>query len=205
MASSLSAIAASTTCGIFTLGMVIPWANSYGAIVGGVAGVIASGLVAFGSQFVSASKQVVAHKLPVFVNESCFDKYGIDPNITIPEVSIFSGITFHFISCYFQTFYPDESSIFPLFRLSFLWITPVGVCTVLVVGVAVSFLTGKTNLSYLDPELISPVAQWILPKEAQRCAGSAIRKARHRELVEKEKMVPDVHVLATSSMVRFEN
>lgn len=88
MAASLSAIAASTTCGIFTLGMLIPWSNSYGAIFGGIAGVIASGLVAFGSQFVLAAKLVVPHKLPVFVNDTCFDKYGIDRNITIPEVSV---------------------------------------------------------------------------------------------------------------------
>lgn len=201
MASSLSAIAASTTCGVFTLGMVIPWANSYGAIVGGIAGVIASGLVSFGSQFVSAAKLVVPHKLPVFVNDSCFDKYGIDPNITISVVGMFT-IYFPVNKLFFfQPSYPDESSIFPLFRLSFMWITPVGVCTVLIVGITVSFLTGKTDLNYLDPDLISPVVQWILPEGAKRYAGSAIRKARHRELIEREKMVEDVHVLAVSAMV----
>ncbi|XP_018568626.1 sodium-coupled monocarboxylate transporter 1-like [Anoplophora glabripennis] len=183
MASSLSAIAASTTCGIFTLGMVIPWANSYGAVVGGIAGVIASGLVSFGSQFVSAAKLVVPHKLPVFVNDSCFEKYGIDPNITISDPS-----------------YPDESSVFPLFRLSFMWITPVGLCTVLIVGITVSFVTGNTDINYIDPDLISPVMQWVLPEGSQRYAGSAIRKARHRELVEREKMVGDLHVLAVSTM-----
>lgn len=87
MASSLTAIAASTTCGIFTLGMLFPWANSIGAIVGAISGAIVAGLVSFGGQFVAAAKQVVAHKLPVIVNETCFDKYGIR-NLTIPEVSI---------------------------------------------------------------------------------------------------------------------
>lgn len=86
MASSLTAIAASTSCGVFTLGMLFPWANSTGATVGAIAGSIMAGLVSFGGQFVAAAKQVVAHKLPVFVNETCFDKYGIDKNITIPQV-----------------------------------------------------------------------------------------------------------------------
>lgn len=86
MASSLTAIAASTNCGIFTLGMLFPWANSTGAVVGALAGSIVTGLVAFGGQFVAASKQVVAHKLPVFINQTCFTRYGIDRNITIPEV-----------------------------------------------------------------------------------------------------------------------
>lgn len=86
MASSLTAIAASTNCGIFTLGMLFPWANSMGAIVGAFAGSIMAGLVAFGGQYVAATKEVVAHKLPMIVNQTCFYKYGIDPNITIPTV-----------------------------------------------------------------------------------------------------------------------
>lgn len=86
MASSLTAIAASTNCGIFTLGMLFPWANSNGAIVGAITGSIMAGLVSFGGQFVAAAKQVVAHKLPVLVDEMCFEKYGININTTIPEV-----------------------------------------------------------------------------------------------------------------------
>lgn len=104
----------------------------------------------------------------------------------------------------FQTVYPDESAIFPLFRLSFLWITPVGVCTVLVVGVLVSFLTGKTDLECLDPDLISPVAQWILPERAQRYAGSAIKKARHRELAGSDHMARDMQILAKNVLVCYQ-
>lgn len=94
-----------------------------------------------------------------------------------------------FIYIYFQTVYPDESDVFPLFRLSFLWITPVGVSTVIIVGIITSFLTGKTDINTLDPDLISPVAQWLLPPQAQRYAGSAIRKARNQEIMENEAMV----------------
>lgn len=86
MASSLTAIAAGTTCGIFTLGMLFPWANSTGAIVGAISGSIMSGLVSFGGQFVAAAKQVVPHRLPVYVKDICFEKYGINRNISIPEV-----------------------------------------------------------------------------------------------------------------------
>ncbi|CAH1117769.1 unnamed protein product [Phaedon cochleariae] len=172
MASSLSAIAASVSCGMFTLGMLIPWANSYGAIAGAISGAVMSGLVSFGGQFVSAAKLVVAHRLPVFVNDSCFEKYGIPNDTTVTPI-----------------IYPDESDIFPLFRLSFMWITPIGVISVLLVGMIVSLLTGKTDMRSMDPELISPVAKWMLPAEAQRYAGSAIRKARNREILENENMV----------------
>ncbi|KAJ8966541.1 hypothetical protein NQ317_008850, partial [Molorchus minor] len=49
-------------------------------------------------------------------------------------------------------------------------------------------------------ELISPVMQWVLPAESQRYAGSAIRKARNREIVENEKMVQgDIRISAIAN------
>lgn len=47
--------------------------------------------------------------------------------------------------------------MFPLYRLSFHWINPIGVLSVLIVGTIVSFLTGPRDLKTIDPELISPV------------------------------------------------
>ncbi|CAH1284648.1 unnamed protein product [Diabrotica balteata] len=172
MASSLSAIAAGTTCGVFTLGMLFPWANSKGAVAGAIAGSIMSGLVSYGGQYVSAAKMVVAHRLPVEVNASCFDKYGIRNTTVMPEIQ-----------------YPDESGVFPLFRLSFLWITPVGVVSVLIVGIIVSFLTGASDLNTTDPDVISPVVHWLLPQECRKLAGSTVKKARNQELTESDLMV----------------
>lgn len=87
LASSLSAIAASTSCGVFTLGMLVPWASSKGALIGAICGAFMTGLVSFGSQFATASKSVIPHKLPVFINETCFERYSLFSNITMPEVS----------------------------------------------------------------------------------------------------------------------
>ncbi|XP_060516657.1 sodium-coupled monocarboxylate transporter 1-like isoform X2 [Cylas formicarius] len=185
MATSLSAIAAGTTFGVFTLGMLVPWANSYGAVCGAIAGALMAGLVSFGTQSVAAAKLVVPHKLPVSV-DGCYDKYGIGTNATIIE-------------------YPDESNIFSLFRLSYLWITPIGVSTVLFVGISVSFLTGKTNISSLDPDVISPVCQWMLPADSHRLAGTAIRKIREKQSIESEQMMPEysVAVVEASSFPDF--
>lgn len=79
----MSAIAAGTTFGIFTLGMLIPWTNNKGAICGALAGVLMSSVVSFGSQFVSAAKLVVSHKLPVNVDQ-CPAMYNLFVNATIP-------------------------------------------------------------------------------------------------------------------------
>lgn len=91
--------------------------------------------------------------------------------------------------CFFLKVYPDETDIFPLFRLSYHWITPVGVTTVLVVGIIVSLLTGKTDTRFMDPELISPVCQWMLPPESVRYEGSALRKARHLDQRDGDKVL----------------
>nr|CAH7727176.1 unnamed protein product [Callosobruchus chinensis] len=155
--------------------MLVPWANSEGAIAGAVSGAIMSGVVSFGQQYVAAANLVVPHKLPTTAEDWCYEKYGMEEfaNRTVIAEE-----------------YPDESSVFPLFRLSFLWITPVGVVTVLTVGSLVSILTGRTNLKMMDPDLISPVAQWLLPPEAQRYAGSTSKRfARDREILENERMM----------------
>lgn len=138
VATSLTAIAAGTTFGIFTLGMLNPYSNSKGAIIGAICGAFLSGWVSLGSQAAAASGQVVPHKLDVSV-ESC------PWNVTINRE------------------YPDESDVFPLYRLSYHWINPIGIFTVVIVGSLVSYFTGPRNLDKIDPELISPVIHKLLP------------------------------------------
>jgi sodium-coupled monocarboxylate transporter 8/12 len=171
VASSLSAIVAGTMFGVFSLGMLIPWANTKGAVAGAIAGFIMSCIVSYGGQYASSAKLIVHPTLPISV-DGCAETYGI--NVTAPPPIV----------------YPDESAVFPLFRLSYLWITPIGVVTVLIVGVITSFLTGKTDIRFLDPELISPVCQWILPEEAYNHAGSAVKKIKHQRLFGGRSRVP---------------
>lgn len=68
-----------------------------------------------------------------------------------------------------------------MFRLSYHWITPIGVLTVLVVGSIVSLISGKTDVRYMDPDLISPVLHKFLPPESFRYEGYAIRNVRHTD------------------------
>uniref|UniRef100_A0A1B0AS55 Sodium/solute symporter n=1 Tax=Glossina palpalis gambiensis TaxID=67801 RepID=A0A1B0AS55_9MUSC len=141
VATSVTAIAAGTTCGLFTLGMLVPWSNNTGALVGAIAGACISGWISFGSQIAFANGYVTPHKLEISV-EDC------PGNVTMPD----NG-------------YIDESDVFPLHRLSFHWINPIGVLTTVLVGTIVSFISGPTVLKKLDAELISPVLHRYLPKE----------------------------------------
>uniref|UniRef100_A0A1B0A5W9 Sodium/solute symporter n=1 Tax=Glossina pallidipes TaxID=7398 RepID=A0A1B0A5W9_GLOPL len=141
VATSVTAIAAGTTCGLFTLGMLVPWSNNTGALVGALAGACISGWISFGSQIAFANGYVTPHKLEISV-EDC------PGNVTMPD-----------------NVYIDESDVFPLHRLSFHWINPIGVFTTVLVGTIVSFMSGPTVIKKLDAELISPVLHRYLPKE----------------------------------------
>lgn len=140
----MSAIAAGTTFGIFFLGMLVPWANTKGAFVGALCGAFISGWISFGSQAVAAAGKLVSQRLQISVN-NCSPPYQ---NMTIPDPTV-----------------TDDSDVFALYRLSFHWINPAGVLTVVIVGSIVSLLTGGNKLSEIDPELISPVVHRFLPKE----------------------------------------
>lgn len=162
VATSLTAIAAGTTFGIFSLGMLNPYANSKGAIFGAIAGGVLSGWVSLGSQAAVASRQVVPVKLPVSV-EAC-------------PIGNLTGIVTHE--------YPDESGVFPLYRLSFHWINPIGIFSVIIVGSLVSYLTGGRKLEKIDPELISPVIHRFLPEDCFTNFGMASKSKRLQENLE---------------------
>uniref|UniRef100_A0A182TME0 Sodium-coupled monocarboxylate transporter 1 n=1 Tax=Anopheles melas TaxID=34690 RepID=A0A182TME0_9DIPT len=179
VATSLSAIAAGTTCGIFTLGMLVPWSNTKGALFGGVSGALLSGWVSLGSQFAGAAGEIVPHKLPVSI-DGCIEDLVTNVTMVNPV-------------------YPDESGVFPLYRLSYHWITPIGVMTVLIVGTIVSFLTGPRDLRHIDPELISPVIHRFLPQESFGNFGTASRNCgAAAPVIFCEEMQPHTNIASSS-------
>lgn len=67
--------------------MLVPWANSMGALSGVIAGGIMSGLVSYGGQYVTAANLVVPHQLNVSVDK-CEEMYGIQVNLTVPVIAL---------------------------------------------------------------------------------------------------------------------
>lgn len=68
--------------------MLVPWANSTGALIGTIAGGIMSGLVSYGGQYVAAANLVVPRQLPVSVDK-CDEIYGIQVNLTTPVINLY--------------------------------------------------------------------------------------------------------------------
>ncbi|XP_050456946.1 sodium-coupled monocarboxylate transporter 1-like [Cataglyphis hispanica] len=139
---SLAAIAAGTSFGVFTLGILFPWANSKGAFIGAIAGFMMSGWVSFGANAAIGSGLVVPHKLPV---PSCT---GDNDYVFVNKSQLIS-----------------EDNVFPLYRLSYHWVAPVGTLVVLVIGGLVTWITGAMDPSSIDKNLLSPVIHRWLPRQ----------------------------------------
>ncbi|KAL6426233.1 hypothetical protein ACFW04_009043 [Cataglyphis niger] len=131
---SLAAIAAGTSFGVFTLGILFPWANSKGAFIGAIAGFMMSGWVSFGANAAIGSGLVVPHKLPV-------------PSCTGDNDYVFVN----------KSQQISEDNVFPLYRLSYHWVAPIGTLVVLVIGGLVTWITGAMDPSSIDKNLLSPV------------------------------------------------
>ncbi|KAL4715187.1 hypothetical protein ACJJTC_012234 [Scirpophaga incertulas] len=151
VATALSAIAASATCGIFTLGMVCWWVGPRGALAGGVAGALMAGAVALGTQ-AAAARGLRAPPLPL-------------PAACAANATYVAAETL------------DPETIFPLFRISYHWIAPLGLLATLVVGAIVGWFFDKKEDICMDEELFTPAVWRLLPPEAKERAGEARRVA----------------------------
>ncbi|XP_011648076.1 sodium-coupled monocarboxylate transporter 2-like, partial [Pogonomyrmex barbatus] len=144
---SLAAIAAGTSFGVFTLGILFPWTNAKGALIGAIAGFVMSGWVSFGANAAIGSGLIMPKKLPV-------------PPCT-GNISYYSDDFFQQLS----NKWSSEDDVFPLYRLSYHWVAPIGTLAVLVVGGIVTWMTGARDPSSIDRNLLSPVIHRWLPQQ----------------------------------------
>ncbi|KAJ8726186.1 hypothetical protein PYW07_000884 [Mythimna separata] len=152
VATALSAIAASATCGVFTLGMVCWWVGPRGALTGAVAGALLAGTVSLGTQAAAANG---LRAPPLNITMDCARNASyVDPMIN----SL------------------DPESVFPLFRISYHWIAPLGLFATLAVGMIVGYLFDKKDSLKMDAELYTPCMWRFLPREAIERKGD-IRRA----------------------------
>ncbi|CAL7951966.1 unnamed protein product [Xylocopa violacea] len=158
---SLAAIAAGTSFGVFTLGMLFPWANSKGAFMGAIVGFVIAGWASLGANWSIGAGLLVAKKLPV------------------PLSHCPSNISQSFLK---QFDYPNEDDVFPLYRLSYHWFTGLGTIIVIIVGGFISWWTGPTNPASIDKRLLSPIIHPFLPKPKYENTANSECPAGHSEI-----------------------
>lgn len=152
---TLSGITGGAQLGLFILGMFVPWANAMGAMAGGLCGLVLMAWVVVGSQAAIATRRLVYPWLPTRVDGCAHNVTDIlhDKDMTWTN-SILEDAT-------------DPADTFMLYRLSYYYYTLIGALIVVVVGVAVSFLTGPQDPRTVNQSLLSPAIHGFLPKPAK--------------------------------------
>ncbi|KAM3963394.1 sodium-coupled monocarboxylate transporter 1 [Aphomia sociella] len=128
LAVSFNGMTGGVSLGLFTLGMLFPWANAKGAIAGGVFGLLLVIIAGGGAQ--------VAQMTP--------------PRLQLST----EGCAHNFTNNYHTEH--DSNSVFWLFRISYLWYSGLGCAATLLIGLITSVITGVTNPALVPIDLISP-------------------------------------------------
>lgn len=140
---SLSGITAGTLLGIFLCGTLLPWINEKGAMVGGIVSALFVGWISIGTQ-VAITKKEITFQMRHFSIEGC-------DNVTLDNY-------YNSISNYttrVENLIIEEP--FFLYKVSYLYYPMIGVAVCVIVGFAVSVLTGLNKPRKMDPDLLSPV------------------------------------------------
>ncbi|XP_076443194.1 sodium-coupled monocarboxylate transporter 1-like [Babylonia areolata] len=141
--------------GVFTLGMLFPWANEWGAVVGLASSLIVTLILGIGA--FATDPPVRPPPSPVSVAGCRFRQNDTFTPATSVKFTVNATST-----TTTTTTTTQSDGVFPMFEVSYLWIGFYAVLTAIVVGLTVSFITGCTRPEDVDPRLICPLFD-ILP------------------------------------------
>lgn len=154
---SLGSVSNGPLLGIFTLGVLIPWATGTGAIIGGSVGLGIMSWICLKAQMAIASGELQFEVKPTNTQGCSYHFIASEPmsmlaiNVTAPvEPEIVSE--------------PE----FALYHISYLWYTLMGALITIVIALIVSFLVGPNNPDEMNPKLFSPFVARILDRRRRR-------------------------------------
>ncbi|XP_071106912.1 sodium-dependent multivitamin transporter-like [Haliotis cracherodii] len=141
--------------GVFVLGMIFPWANNIGAIVGFCVSTLFMFWVGIGAFVTKATTSV---KSPVLTQ-------GCNWNVTNTTTTAADLSTMPSSNVTHSLAQSSESSdpFYRMYTLSYLYYTPTAMAILVIVGLIVSFITGPREPSSIDPRLICPLFDCLFP------------------------------------------
>lgn len=128
------------------MGMLLPWVNAKGALIGGLAGLSFMGWIGLSAETAIASGRIKFDEKPV-TTAGCTYSFPQVENLLlfIPPDSILDG----------STGGNSFSEPWALYRLSYLWYTLAGAIVTMSVGLVVSLVSSQ-DVKKLDPMLLAP-------------------------------------------------
>ncbi|XP_031341915.1 sodium-coupled monocarboxylate transporter 2-like isoform X2 [Photinus pyralis] len=129
-----------TMFGVFTLGVLLPFANSKGAFLGAIASVLLMGVIVVNNSIYVRNGFI--HHTPKSLHT-----YGCN-------TTTFSNFTLNVTA----TPQPLKTS-FWLFRVSFQYFELIGAMTTIVIGAVVSWVTKTEDNQVINPKLLTPIVR----------------------------------------------
>lgn len=145
----LMGIVSGPVLGVFTLGIFFPWSTSKGVLSGLVVGSLCGIGYAVGRE-INPTPYIDP---PVSIEGCPVDFTTITPILS----SLYNVNTTELISPTESTLISGETLDYSFYSLSYLYISFMAWSICIIVGLAVSFLTGANDPLSVDPELLSPI------------------------------------------------
>lgn len=154
---SLGAVTNGPLLGIFTMGVMVPWVNGIGALVGGASGLGIMAWICARAQAAIASGELAFTPKPVNT-QGCSYTFIADDPLSMLSQNKTSQLLF------------DESneSDFEIYHISYMWYTLLGALLTIAVATIVSFIIGPNDPHKIDPQLLAPFVRRILRKDIKR-------------------------------------
>lgn len=141
--------------GLFVLGMMVPWANTKGVLVGGYTSLMCMAWLMGGAQWHTMHGRIKHSSLPTSVDGCSYPWNETLSSTTAPTLTNSS----------------EEPMI--LFQISFIYYTMIGAAITIIVGTIASYFFG-IDLENVDPDHISPMMRRYVIKISSRLLFSYI-------------------------------
>ncbi|KAF6202590.1 hypothetical protein GE061_002988 [Apolygus lucorum] len=172
ISAAFGGMTAGTTLGLFLLGLLFPWANNKGAMVGGLTSLICMAWMTVGQYVHKTSSDFRYPSKPMSID-------GCNHNFTLvtPPASTGEDIEIPFV-----------------FRLSIFYYSMLGALIVVFVGLVVSCLTGVNRLCDVNPDLLSPIVHPLLTQKAKsdvikgKSASSDVKKSAYESIAHRRSL-----------------
>ncbi|XP_069102987.1 sodium-coupled monocarboxylate transporter 1-like [Argopecten irradians] len=145
--------------GVFLLGILVPWANAKGAILGGVLSFCVCVTMSVGSNFVPpSSTNPILPEVPItgcYVNTSYYNSTSVLAT-TADNIVYVTSSTYNITSVTDTAEPSSDPSWMWIFRVSFLWYHLIGVIVTLIIGLLVTIVTGGFTDIPAEPRFVLP-------------------------------------------------
>ncbi|KAL6443068.1 hypothetical protein ACFW04_002798 [Cataglyphis niger] len=139
---TVTGITAGAMLGLFSLGMLVPWATTKGAVVGGLMSMVTMIWIIVGAQWHMVNRRLYYEPLPS-TTDGCLNMPGL-LNRTVTTTQNLVQVE------------SVEDEPFFMYRISFMYYTLLGALIVIVIGTIVSFVCGAPDLSDVNRDHFAP-------------------------------------------------